>query len=137
MSVTTISDGTFSKTVDTNKPTPTLKIKKTKRYWRKGKQERADYLDRKKKGLKPTGKVSTAIRERLYLEAEASPAYYGMDRAEVRHFIDTKLDAFLSRQPWWYGGTPGADAKHRASQRAHEARQGYLTSEPQEDQCTL
>ena len=134
MSVFTISDGTFTKTVDTNSK-PVSKIKAAPRYWRKGKQERAEYLDRKKKGLKPTGKVSTSTRERLYLEAESSPAYLGMDRAEIRQFIDTKINAFLSRQPWWYGGTPGADAKHRASQRAYEARQGHSTIES-EEVCT-
>jgi hypothetical protein len=122
MSLFTISDGTFTKTIDTSKKVRSSTKKAAPRYWRKGKQERADYLASRKKGTKPTGKISTTTRERLYLEAESSPAFYGMEREDIRLYIDTKINAFLSHQPWWYGHTPGADARHHANQRAYAAR---------------
>lgn len=50
--------------------------------------------------------VSQATRDRLIAEAMQSPAYEGMHLEEVSAFVNSKLDAFLSQYPWWYGHLP-------------------------------
>ncbi len=45
--------------------------------------------------------VSQATRQRLISEAIQSPAFQGMEPAEVAAFVNQKIDAYC---PWWYGG---------------------------------
>lgn len=121
MSVMTISDGTFTRTVETHpseKPKARRK-KATPYHWRKAAKEKQASRLQQEKGV---GKVSNETRERLFQEALNYTGCIGMDHQEVRAWVDQKLAQFLERQPWWYGMTPGADARHRESQRQYKNR---------------
>lgn len=121
MSVMTISDGTFVHTVETNlSEKPKAKRKKATTYhWKKAAKEKTAIRQQQETGI---GKVSSETRERLYQEAYAYRGCYGMDQQDIRDWVDMKLAEFLARQPFWYGMTSGADARHRESQRQYKNR---------------
>ena len=101
------------------KTTGTDMRKKTARRWPR--------KTRTKQGPAPVALpcVSQETRDRLYAEAQSHPSYEGMEEADIRLYIDERLDLFLAGQPWWYGhtgGQYGADTKHHASRRQYQAR---------------
>lgn len=75
---------------------------------RANKRRRASWR-RKAQQVKSSGlaaTVSQTTRDRLVQEAMQSPAYEGMSLEEVSAFVNSKLDAFISQYPWWYGHLP-------------------------------
>jgi hypothetical protein len=123
MSTVTISDGTFSRTVDTSKPKTTPKRRrKSQRYWQRSAPARRAEADRKKHG-KHTATISDETRQRLHAEALAHPLFEGESPEFVHEYIEQRIATFLSRQPFWFGQVNGADARHRANQRQYHMKQ--------------
>lgn len=65
--------------------------------------QRAPRLQGAAKKVRSNAKVSQATRDRLVSEALQSPAYEGMEPADVASFVNEKIDAYIANYPWWYG----------------------------------
>lgn len=65
--------------------------------------------------VRPQPSVSKETRERLYQEALAYRGCEGMAPEDVRQWVDERLEAYLSKQPFWFGHTQKADVPHRAA----------------------
>lgn len=55
--------------------------------------------------VRPQPRVSDETRERLYQEALAYRGCEGMAPEDVRQWVDERLEAYLSKQPFWFGHT--------------------------------
>ncbi len=87
--------------------------------------------------VRPQPRVSDETRERLYQEALAYRGCEGMAPEDVRQWVDERLEAYLSKQPFWFGHTQKADVPHRAAhaqfRREREADKGVVSDDKAKD----
>lgn len=80
------------------------------------------------KGVKAT--LSQATRDRLLSAALSTFGVYD-DPDIIKSYLNEKIDAFLKRQPFWFGRTEVADAQHRSNLRRYLIGRGLLQAEAQ------
>ncbi len=119
----TISSDSYSHTTDDALTARLKKVKKV-RYWKRAaaRNKRMADVCQVKKGQRTIPAVlSDETRERLQKDALAHPAFAGMEPDAIRQYMNERIELFLREQPFWFGHVPGADARHRASQRQYKS----------------
>ena len=79
----------------------------------------------------PTAILSTVTRERLLAEACHSLSCAGMSREDVRGWLDERMAAYLTDQPWWFGQMKSADSKAAKNLRRHQINNGEIEANEQ------
>lgn len=85
----------------------------------------------------PQPSVSKETRERLYQEALAYRGCEGMAQEDVRRWVDERLEAYLSKQPFWFGHTQKADVPHRAAHAQFRREREADKAKDKETACLL
>lgn len=92
--------------------------------WRKGRAKKAYEKPKPKATVSQAsaGAASQETRDRLITDALQHPAFEGMELDAVAAFVNSKLDAYISKYPVWYGHL----AKDRPRKPATEAQRAAL-----------
>ncbi|CUS37538.1 hypothetical protein [Candidatus Nitrospira nitrificans] len=80
----------------------------------------------KEDGAAHKAHASPETHTRLIGEAEAHPAFEGMEASEASAFVSGKLVSFIIPYPWWFGGDrtkkPASEAQREALAKARQRK---------------